>query len=333
MIHELEHISARDQVSIVATQVIAILLPWNLPFWWFAHRLRAAIEVDCDARVLRRGVEAAHYGEVLLTVGQRRARLPNIAPALSEPVTQLERRIRIMLMRPTRGSKRRAALTLALTFAIAACTTQIEPPTISTGPLLPTEIDSPRPVIVSNGVEIWSHTIDIRGPGVQLAPGVTSTEDVTLLSGEVLLRIADTTQIRRTSDITSDRFHQDGRRYAVRRQRSFGYRSDVDNDTAGRHRAKRGRKYDHPNGHRRAYLHRLRSGPHELRPTAARSCGQYQHGRKVGGCRRLCDLWSNCRFFIRASRPSKPYTRSIRGSQSAEAQRRTQAAKRTAPSR
>src|SRR5262245_38352511 len=73
MAHELEHIAARDQAVIVATHVVTVLLPWNLPLWWFARRLRAAIEVDCDARVLRRGVDAGHYTDVLLQVGQRRS--------------------------------------------------------------------------------------------------------------------------------------------------------------------------------------------------------------------------------------------------------------------
>ena len=32
-----------------------VLMPWNLPLWWQWRRLRFAIEVDCDARVLASG--------------------------------------------------------------------------------------------------------------------------------------------------------------------------------------------------------------------------------------------------------------------------------------
>ncbi len=130
MAHELEHIAARDQALIVAGQLLTILLPWNLPLWWFARRLRAAIEIDCDARVLRRGVDAVHYADVLLAVGQRRSQSPYLAASLIEPVTQLERRIRIMLARQQPVSVLRAAAPTALALAIAACATSVDPPAI-----------------------------------------------------------------------------------------------------------------------------------------------------------------------------------------------------------
>jgi biopolymer transport protein ExbD len=131
MAHEREHIAARDPAAIVASQLIAILLPWNLPLWWFARRLRAAIEIDCDARVLRTGADPAHYGDVLLAVGQHRSSSPHMAATLIEPVTQLERRIRIMLAKPRPGSGRRVVVALAVALGIAACATQVEPPVLS----------------------------------------------------------------------------------------------------------------------------------------------------------------------------------------------------------
>jgi hypothetical protein len=130
--HELEHIAARDQISIVAVQVVTILLPWNLPLWWFMRRLRAAIEVDCDARVLRRGADPAQYAEVLLAVGQHRPASAYVAATLIEPVTQLERRIRIMLTQPRSVSVGRASTAVAVTVALAACATQLEPPVVIT---------------------------------------------------------------------------------------------------------------------------------------------------------------------------------------------------------
>jgi hypothetical protein len=132
MAHELEHIAARDQVLIVAAQLVTVLLPWNLPLWWFARRLRLGIEVDCDARVLRRGIGAEHYADVLLAVGQRRSFSPHVAATLIEPVTQLERRIRIMLTRRKPGAVLRATATAALALAIAACVTRVEPPVVWT---------------------------------------------------------------------------------------------------------------------------------------------------------------------------------------------------------
>jgi len=144
MAHELEHIAARDQASIVAAQLVTVLLPWNLPLWWFARRLRLGIEVDCDARVLRRGVDAEHYADVLLQVGQRRSAVPFAAATLIEPVTQLERRIRIMLTRRRPMSLRHAAAATALAVAITACASRIEPPVIVTSE--PTEPFAERAV-------------------------------------------------------------------------------------------------------------------------------------------------------------------------------------------
>ena len=132
MAHELEHIAARDQAFIVAAQLVTVLLPWNLPLWWFVRRLRAAIEVDCDARVLRKGVDPAHYADVLLAVGQRRSSPPLTAATLIEPVTQLERRIRIMLTRRRRTSLPRIATATAFSVAVAACASSVEPPILVT---------------------------------------------------------------------------------------------------------------------------------------------------------------------------------------------------------
>jgi hypothetical protein len=128
--HEREHIAARDQAFIVASQLVTVLLPWNLPLWWFATRLRSAIEVDCDARVLRSGVDPAHYADVLLAVGQRRVPAPYAAAALIEPITKLERRVRIILaQRPRSGT--RAAAAAFLIVALAACATRLEPPALT----------------------------------------------------------------------------------------------------------------------------------------------------------------------------------------------------------
>jgi hypothetical protein len=132
--HELEHIAARDQAFIVAAQLATVLLPWNLPLWWFARRLRLGIEVDCDARVVRRGVDPRHYAEVLLEVGQRGPPSPYVATALIEPVTQLERRIRITLAQRQPGAALRATVAAALALAIAACATRVEAPAVVTAP-------------------------------------------------------------------------------------------------------------------------------------------------------------------------------------------------------
>jgi TonB family protein len=95
--HEREHIAARDQLTLFAALLIVALMPWNIALWWQLRRLRKAIEVDCDSRVLREGVNAHEYSEALLTIGRRSTRAPFASVALTEAVSDLEKRIRIMM--------------------------------------------------------------------------------------------------------------------------------------------------------------------------------------------------------------------------------------------
>ena len=95
--HEDEHVRARDPWLLAAAAAAVVLAPWNPVVWWQVRRLRLVVEMDCDARVLAREGDAPEYGELLLRVGRRRARLPLGAPALGEPASFLARRIRRMV--------------------------------------------------------------------------------------------------------------------------------------------------------------------------------------------------------------------------------------------
>jgi beta-lactamase regulating signal transducer with metallopeptidase domain len=128
--HEQEHIAARDPALLLLGLVLVVIAPWNLPLWWQLRRLRFAIEVDCDRRVLGRGTEARAYGEVLLTIGERRTFTPVGAIALTEPASQLRRRIRIITMRlPKRGIGAVAAA-IGLSLACLAVAAQFQAPVL-----------------------------------------------------------------------------------------------------------------------------------------------------------------------------------------------------------
>jgi beta-lactamase regulating signal transducer with metallopeptidase domain len=193
MAHELEHIAARDQALIVAGQLLTILLPWNLPLWWFARRLRAAIEIDCDARVLRRGVDAVHYADVLLAVGQRRSQSPYLAASLIEPVTQLERRIRIMLARQQPVSVLRAAAPTALALAIAACATSVDPPAIM--PAAAPPADAGAESRFSSGVDRI-----VSGATGQFTIRKAADGAMTVAGPELVLHMAEGAQSRVTAE-------------------------------------------------------------------------------------------------------------------------------------
>jgi TonB family protein len=69
--HEEEHLRARDTLLLASGLGAIVLAPWNLFAWIQLRRLRLAIEMDCDARVIRRGVPPTQYASVLVEVGGR----------------------------------------------------------------------------------------------------------------------------------------------------------------------------------------------------------------------------------------------------------------------
>lgn len=125
--HEQEHIRARDPLLLLAGCLLFALLPWNPAVWWMAARLRLAVELDCDARVLRAGGSRTAYGAVLLDVTGRRAGNPLGAPAFLESPAQLERRLLAMTSQIPRFATLRGLVLAALSapLALAACDTSL----------------------------------------------------------------------------------------------------------------------------------------------------------------------------------------------------------------
>lgn len=74
--HALEHIAARDPLLLMGAFVATALLPWNILLWWQLRRLRLAIDIDCNARVLRTSVDVNAYNEMLREVSRRGRRMP-----------------------------------------------------------------------------------------------------------------------------------------------------------------------------------------------------------------------------------------------------------------
>lgn len=116
--HEREHVTARDPTVLQAAALIAVLMPWNVVTWWLLRRLRLAVELDCDARVLAAGRDSRAYGNLLLDVCARRVRSGVVlSPALFERTSSLARRI--MAMQPVRPRFGRTRFTLGTAVALA----------------------------------------------------------------------------------------------------------------------------------------------------------------------------------------------------------------------
>jgi hypothetical protein len=134
--HEREHVRAQDPRLLAAAGLVGILLPWHPAVWWMLARLRLAVEVDCDRRVLRSGFSAAAYGGTLVRLAGVIAGTPPaslLSSALSVPggaalvarvvrPRDLERRLVAMTTPKARHPRLRAAagLTAAALATISA---------------------------------------------------------------------------------------------------------------------------------------------------------------------------------------------------------------------
>ena len=135
--HEQSHIAAGDPLLLLSACIAVALMPWN-PLAWFAlARLRLAIELDCDRRVLGTGASTRQYGQLLIELsshvprfvhgGVARAPLALTSPAFSYHASHLERRLITMTSSPSQflRSRRIGSGLLAAVALLAACESQL----------------------------------------------------------------------------------------------------------------------------------------------------------------------------------------------------------------
>ncbi len=96
LLHEGEHARAGDVPLLVGGAVLVMLMPWNPLLWWQLGRLRSAVEIDCDLRVLRSGIPAPAYASLLLDIPMAHRFPPSPVLAFAKPRSLLGRRIDLM---------------------------------------------------------------------------------------------------------------------------------------------------------------------------------------------------------------------------------------------
>src|SRR5471032_1709439 len=131
MAHENSHIDAHDPTVFTIALCLIALMPWNLPLWWQLQRLRCAIEVDCDARVLEAGQKFAVYGETLIAVGERQSRYIGSVAGMSESRSFLERRLKIMTHKAVKPRLITAAFLVCSSTALVVFAAQVSPPSMT----------------------------------------------------------------------------------------------------------------------------------------------------------------------------------------------------------
>jgi bla regulator protein BlaR1 len=126
--HEQSHLDAGDPQLLTVALCLLVFMPWNLPLWWQLRRLRYAIEVDCDRRVLKRGHDATGYGETLIAVSQRQSTYIGAVAAMAESKSFLEERITIMVRRRAKWWRVPAAAFGCASVGLVAVAAQVGPP-------------------------------------------------------------------------------------------------------------------------------------------------------------------------------------------------------------
>ncbi len=137
LLHEEEHVRAKDPLLMAASRIARILAPWNPVVWLLSAQLLHSVELDCDRRVLRRRPDIATYGDTLLTVSARESALDSRplvgAAAFAEAEVPLRRRI-IAMTTPPRAVTALGALTvLALGVVLLVSSCEVPVP-IAIGP-------------------------------------------------------------------------------------------------------------------------------------------------------------------------------------------------------
>jgi TonB family protein len=114
LLHEQEHVRARDPWLMTVARLTRIITPWNPATWLLSSRLKRAVELDCDRRVLRRHPSVEAYGETLLAVSARGSNRLLSAAAFAESDVPLWKRILAMTTPPRAASAIGVLVTVAV---------------------------------------------------------------------------------------------------------------------------------------------------------------------------------------------------------------------------
>lgn len=146
--HEAEHVRAHDPALLLAGLVVVVLLPWNIGLWMCWRGMRRTIELDCDARVLERGMERADYANVLLGAWQRARSSWMPSPAFAERASGLGKRVEHLM----RTEPRRRAVRTFIGVGVAALLVLIACAAPSGGQGAGTA-SGPYPLVIIDGVK------------------------------------------------------------------------------------------------------------------------------------------------------------------------------------
>jgi len=150
--HERSHLRAYDTQLLTIAVCLLACMPWNPMLWWQLRRLRLAIEIDCDARVLSLGYPVARYSETLIAAGERQSAGYVMTMAGYGSKSFLEQRIHNMLRKKTRHASVPALALACLGVGLAVCAAEVAPPKADVaGKTASQEISADRQLLQADG--------------------------------------------------------------------------------------------------------------------------------------------------------------------------------------
>jgi beta-lactamase regulating signal transducer with metallopeptidase domain len=150
--HERSHLGAYDTQLLTFAVCLLACMPWNPMLWWQLRRLRLAIEIDCDARVVSLGYPVARYSETLIAVGERQSASYAMTMTGYGSKSFLEQRIRNMLRKKTRHTRVWALALACVGVGFAVCAAEVAPPKADVvGKTSHQEVSANLPLLQTNG--------------------------------------------------------------------------------------------------------------------------------------------------------------------------------------
>jgi TonB family protein len=151
--HEKEHAGVFDPAITLTAVVLTALMPFNVVLWFMLRRLRTAIEIDCDRRVLGDATDVEMYASLLIDVGARVSSPPRLAAALNESASQLQQRIHAMSFIRQPAARFRAIAFAVIGIAALTAATRIPRPVNPLFTLPRSAIEDSTPVYLEWQVE------------------------------------------------------------------------------------------------------------------------------------------------------------------------------------
>jgi TonB family protein len=183
LLHEEEHVRARDALLLGSGLAWVVLSAWNPVTWWQLRRLRTAMEMDCDRRVLHRAPDRVVYGSSLLSVAARASGASLGLAAFTERSLSLKRRIVAMTTKTSRWTSVGGGVLVVLGAVVGVQACGVDGPVDSTAePQATTEAPALAPEAAVSTVEVpppASSTVGDPSPTpFTVAPAITNRDDV-----------------------------------------------------------------------------------------------------------------------------------------------------------